>query len=189
MTLPRYPRTAPPTARARAEVLCALDELVEQSQADWLQRRRSECAALRSELADIRRSLVEIQRECLREVRADLRRYSPDQPRVPAGNSAGGQWTKEDESRPSGDSSLSIIPDSSSPVGATQSSPLYFQISDDSIKLPQKMSGDVINICILERFQPWPGSCLYWCPNGGYLLTRQRNLGLACPSIIVEPGL
>jgi hypothetical protein len=29
------------------------------------------------------------------ELQSELKKYSPDQPRVPAGNSKGGQWTAE----------------------------------------------------------------------------------------------
>ena len=53
----------------------------------------------RRELLRLRRSLMRIQDEALllrRDIAASRmrqRKYSPDQPRVPAGNTGGGQWT------------------------------------------------------------------------------------------------
>jgi hypothetical protein len=53
----------------------------------------------RREVLRLRRSLIRIQDETLL-LRRDIaarklrqRKYSPDQPRVPAGNAGGGQWT------------------------------------------------------------------------------------------------
>jgi len=95
MKLPQGLRAVPPSARARAEIACALDELAAQCRDDWL-RRRAECAALRHELEQIALSVQELRREYDPWLRSYVLKYSPDQPRVPAGNSAGGQWTSED---------------------------------------------------------------------------------------------
>jgi hypothetical protein len=45
----------------------------------------------------------------------------------------------------------------------------------------------VQELCFLEPIQPLAGTCRYWC-HGGFLLDKQRNLGLGCPAIVLEPG-
>ena len=95
MTLPRTLYAASPTARARAEAVCAIDELAARCEGEWLSRRRAECAAMGRELEELRRDVVDLRQECALGVLAVLQKYSPDQRRVPKGNPHGGEWTTE----------------------------------------------------------------------------------------------
>jgi len=69
---------------------------------ELLRQRRAEIAAIRRDLellsADIRKAFEEAAALVKAELRAALKKYSADQPRVPAGNSKGGQWTSEEGS-------------------------------------------------------------------------------------------
>lgn len=58
----------------------------------WSKEQHQQLTRLR-ELAYIRRELNQIKAICALD-----RKYNPEQPRVPAGNSDGGQWTSDDAS-------------------------------------------------------------------------------------------
>jgi hypothetical protein len=58
------------------------------------ERREGEIASMRCALASIGLDLALVRLQ-----RALARKYRPDQPRVPAGNPEGGQWTSSDQSR------------------------------------------------------------------------------------------
>ncbi|MGH6838949.1 MAG: RHS repeat domain-containing protein, partial [Methylocella sp.] len=45
--------------------------------------------------------------------------------------------------------------------------------------------GEVIPVCVLQDVLP--NTCRYWCESGGYVLDKQRNLGLPCKSIVRQP--
>jgi hypothetical protein len=67
-----------------------------------LRRRRAEIAAIRGELEAIKRDFQKAGEECLALTKAEPRaalakKYNPDQPRVPAGDRDGGQWTSGGE--------------------------------------------------------------------------------------------
>jgi hypothetical protein len=89
--------TLPPTLEKRREVLEAFRTLAGQDD-ELVQRRRAEIAAIRREAEDIRRCIDAISRQML-ELRAQILterkalKYSPDQPRLPAGSPHGGEWT------------------------------------------------------------------------------------------------
>ena len=89
--------TLPPTLEKRRDVLEAFRTLVDQDDA-LVQQRRAEIAAIRREAEDIRRCIDAILRQA-RELRVEIlkelkaQKYSPDQPRVPAGSPHGGEWT------------------------------------------------------------------------------------------------
>ncbi len=98
MTIYKFTRlTMPPTLEKRLEVLEAFRTLVSQDD-EHVRQRRAEIAALRREAEDIRRCVDAFRRQLpgLRaEILKDLKaqKYSPDQPRVPAGTAHGGEWT------------------------------------------------------------------------------------------------
>ncbi len=94
------PTAVPKTWQARVEILKAIDTLAAQYQNDRL-RRRAEIAAIRRDCDLVAQSLREVCREWAVLVRSHLHKFDPDQPRVPAGNSDGGQWTSEGGSGPS----------------------------------------------------------------------------------------
>ena len=60
-----------------------------------MRRRRPEIASLRGELTEIALALEELRRAYDPRLRSYVLKYSPNQPRVPAGNPDGGQWTSE----------------------------------------------------------------------------------------------
>jgi hypothetical protein len=91
--------TVPPTLEKRLEALAALRTLLAQDEALY-QQRRAEIAALRRDFDRVRPRLEALIRE-FETARPELQRilkYNPDEPRVPAGQHGGGQWTKEGES-------------------------------------------------------------------------------------------
>jgi len=109
MTIYKFTRlTVPPTLEKRLEVLEAFRTLVSQDD-ELVRQRRAEIAALRREAEDLRRCIDAFRRR-LPELRAEIlqdlkaQKYSPDQPRVPAGQAGGGQWTSESASGSSPDS-------------------------------------------------------------------------------------
>jgi hypothetical protein len=97
--LPHSESAVPRTLHAQLEIAKAIRTLMAPDDAEPLRRRRAELAAMRGELEAIKRDLQKAGAECLALVKAELRaalakKYNPDQPRVPAGNRDGGQWTE-----------------------------------------------------------------------------------------------
>jgi hypothetical protein len=91
--------TVPPTLEKRLEAFAALRTLLAQDEALYHQR-RAEIAALRRDFEELRREVATIRPRLVAQVRSDVLRmlkYNPDEPRVPAGQSGGGQWTKDGE--------------------------------------------------------------------------------------------
>lgn len=62
-----------------------------------LRQRRAEIAAIRRDLDALIRDVCKLGEElpalAMAELQSELKKYSPEQPRVPAGNPDGGQWT------------------------------------------------------------------------------------------------
>lgn len=46
--------------------------------------------------------------------------------------------------------------------------------------------GQVIYVCVL--MDALPNACRYWCERAGVVYEHQRNLGIGCPAIIIEPA-
>jgi hypothetical protein len=89
--------TLPPTLEKRLEALAALRTLQAQDE-EIVRQRRAEIAALRRDFDELRREVDAIRPRLVAEVRADVLRmfkYNPDEPRVPAGQPGGGQWTND----------------------------------------------------------------------------------------------
>ena len=84
----------PPTLHTRMEIAKAIDSLTAK-EADERTRQRAEIDVIRRDLEEIpgllRRAFVEYRVL----MAAELKKYSPDQPRVPKGNADGGRWTNE----------------------------------------------------------------------------------------------
>jgi hypothetical protein len=80
---------------ARLEIAKAIRSLLAQDEEAQIARRRSELAALRRDLQLIAQDLRKAVRECAAVGIEELRKagFNPDEPRVPAGNPDGGQWT------------------------------------------------------------------------------------------------
>lgn len=99
-SLPHSESAVPRTLHAQLEIAKAMRTLMAPDDDELLRRRRAEIVALRRDLellaSDIRKAFEEAAVLAKAELRAALKKYSPDQPRVSAGNPDGGQWTRED---------------------------------------------------------------------------------------------
>ncbi len=119
--------TAPPTLEKQREMLEAFRTLAGQDD-ELVQQRRAEIAAIRRDLEDMRRFVdvfrrqaAELRAEILKELKAQ--KYSPDQPRVPAGSPHGGEWTNE--------STGSTGKESKSPANLQHEAPQRVAANDD----------------------------------------------------------
>jgi hypothetical protein len=102
MTIYKFTRlTVPPTLEKQREALEAFRTLASQDD-EAIRQRRAEIAAIRRDLDDLRRFIDAFRRQATEEVRTEIlkelkaQKYSPDQPRVPAGSPHGGEWTNGD---------------------------------------------------------------------------------------------
>jgi hypothetical protein len=122
--LPRTLSAVPQTLHTRFEIAKAIRTLAGLDQDELLRQRRAELAAIRRELEALPGEIRKAGEECLalakEELRAALKKYSPDQPRVPAGNSGGGQWTSDGGNGPADDSRVvsDVTPDNTWKPGA-----------------------------------------------------------------------
>jgi hypothetical protein len=98
--LPRTLSAAPQTLHVQLEIAKAIRTLAGPGEDELLRQRRAEIAAIRHDLEALSRDIRKAGEEWLvlakAELRAALKKYSPDQARVPAGSPDGGEWTKED---------------------------------------------------------------------------------------------
>jgi hypothetical protein len=92
----------PRTLHTQLEIAKAIRTLAGPDDDELLRQRRDEIAALRRDLAALARGVRKLAEELpalvMAELLSELRKYSPDQPRVSAGNPDGGQWRSGDES-------------------------------------------------------------------------------------------
>jgi hypothetical protein len=87
--------TVPPTLEKKLEALAAL-RMLEAQDEELVRQRRVAIAALRRGLDELQQDFATLRHRLASDVRSDVMRalkYNPDQPRVPAGQPAGGQWT------------------------------------------------------------------------------------------------
>jgi hypothetical protein len=113
--LPRIQSAVPRTLHAQLEIAKAIRTLMGPDEDEVLRQRRAEIAAIRHDIEalarDIPKTFEEASALVKAELRAALRKYSPDQPRVPAGNRDGGQWTsggKAGESRANNEANVGV---------------------------------------------------------------------------------
>jgi hypothetical protein len=87
----------PQTLHTQLEIAKAIRTLAGPDEGELLQQRRAEIAATRGDLDALKRGVQRLGEELpalvMAELQVELKKYSPDQPRVPAGNHDGGQWT------------------------------------------------------------------------------------------------
>jgi hypothetical protein len=98
--LPHSESAVPRTLHAQLEIAKAVRTLTAPNGDDPLRQRRAEIAAIRQDLEALAREIPRAFKEASALVKAELRaalakKYNPDQPRVPAGNRDGGQWTSD----------------------------------------------------------------------------------------------
>jgi hypothetical protein len=94
---PRRSSAVPRDWNVRAEIIKAIRRLSVQEDEQRVRRRQADLAALRRDFEGLAQALREAFRESASPVSRELRKtgYNPDEPRVPAGNSDGGEWTRE----------------------------------------------------------------------------------------------
>jgi len=121
------------------------------------------------ELLALRDELMEVKTELARRRREDETKYSPTQPRVPAGNPRGGQWTDRSGGQgtvagPIQDTGQSRDVDLTLPMGnvdlgdVSGSSELgdLFQIKPSDTRVGGvQVGGDVIRVCIASGISSW----------------------------------
>jgi len=94
---PRILTAVPRSLHTQLEIAKAIRTLAGPDQDELLRQRRTEIAAIRRDLDALARGVRMLAEELpalvMAELQSELKRYSPDQPRVPKGNHGGGQWT------------------------------------------------------------------------------------------------
>ena len=94
---PRRLGAVPRTLHTQLEIAKAIRTLAGPNADELLRQRRAEIAAIHRDLDALARGVRKLGEELpalvMAELQSELKKYSPDQPRVPAGNSDGGQWT------------------------------------------------------------------------------------------------
>jgi len=87
----------PRTLHTQLEIATAIRTLLGPDDEELLRQRRAEILAIRRDLdalaRDVRSLGEELPALVMAELQSELKKYSPDQPRVPAGNHGVGQWT------------------------------------------------------------------------------------------------
>jgi hypothetical protein len=157
------PLTAvPQTLEKRLEVVNAIRALTA-NDGDQIHKRRAEIAALRGDLEELRQHVLQLWRQSEPRARSYVIKYSPDQPRVSAGNPEGGQLTSEG----AGDvDSATAVEQSPPPKTTPEENPETADVRsiiDTARQLNISARPDAyekcLNLCypLLERFQP-PGS-------------------------------
>src|SRR6202030_813234 len=87
----------PQTLNTQLEIAKVIRELAGPDEGEWLRGGRAEIAAIRRDLDVLARGVRKLGEELpalvMAELQSELKKYSPDQPRVPKGNHGGGRWT------------------------------------------------------------------------------------------------
>jgi hypothetical protein len=95
-SLPRIETSVPRLPHVQLDIAKAIRTLASPNEDEPQRWRRAEIAAIRLELdalvRDVRKIGEEMPALVMAELRSDLKKYSPDQPRVPKGSPDGGQW-------------------------------------------------------------------------------------------------
>ncbi|MEA2822016.1 MAG: hypothetical protein QOJ86_4020 [Bradyrhizobium sp.] len=138
-----------------ADVFPTLKREREQKEAARERARAAEDAAFEAAIEGQRRVLAAI-REVVDELKADRARrrpeeakYSPSQPRVPAGNPRGGQWTDRSGGQSTGTNLAQPMGNVElGDVGGSSELGDLFQIKpDDTSTNGEQVAGDVIRVC------------------------------------------
>lgn len=100
-------RAVPQSLQARLEIAKAIRTLADTDD-EALRQRRAEIAAIRREWKAIAEEFSQLSRDACALIYSELRKYGydPEEPRVPAGNPDGGQWTRvaaNDDPNPTSD--------------------------------------------------------------------------------------
>jgi hypothetical protein len=91
-----FATVVPKTLEKRLEIMQAIRALAPQNEDEQLRKQRAEIVARRRLIDKLELTVYEMWRECEPQARSYVIKYSPGQPRVPAGNADGGQWTSDD---------------------------------------------------------------------------------------------
>jgi hypothetical protein len=164
-------------------------------------KRDQENAAFAAKIAAEQRVLDALRKE-FDSIRADLAlrralaaKYSPSQPRVPAGNPRGGRWT--DRSGGGGQSQGTGLAQPMGNVdvgdvsGSSESSDLFQIAPDDTSINGEQVAGDVIRVCTVtgagrstvDGVKTF--SVIYECAGGRTF--RKEGFGHNFPGIVLDP--
>jgi hypothetical protein len=149
-------------------------------------------AALNEEMKEVNAEMARWRRRLAEEEA----KYSPSQPRVPAGNPRGGQWTD----RSGGGSGPSPSPGIAQPMGnvdvgnlagSSETSDLFQIKPTDASTDGEQISGDVIRVCIVtgagratvDGVKTF--SVIYECAGGRTF--RREGFGHNFPGIVLDP--
>jgi hypothetical protein len=95
--LPRIQSAVPRTLHVQLEIAKAIRSLTGSDEREVARQRRDEIATIRRDFEALARDLPKAFEEAAALAKAEfyatLRKYSPDQPRVPKGHPDGGEWT------------------------------------------------------------------------------------------------
>jgi hypothetical protein len=151
--LPRIESAVPRMLHAQLEIAKAVRTLTAPNGDDPLRQRRAEIAAIRQDLKALARQIPRAFKEASALVKAELRaalakKYNPDQPRVPAGNRDGGQWT--DGSEVGGETSSQHSNDG---AGDVRSSPIRYAQAGANPATDATSGGSNVAVTVLEDTQ------------------------------------
>lgn len=150
---PRIATEVPKALDVRLEIMKAARPFAANEEDEWVRRRRAEIAAIRRELDLLRDSLEllrdslpgltkrivdEVRRDCAPLLRAYRKAYNPDEPRVPAGNPRGGEWTSGGASGPSNQPTTPSGPD----IEGSSSSGVQYAQADTGTRTDASAGGD-----------------------------------------------
>ena len=114
---PRILTAVPQTLHTQLEIAKAIRTLAGPDEDELLRQRRAEIAAIRRDLDALARGVRKLGEELpalvMAELQSELKKYSPDQPRVPAGNRDGGRWVGENGDASRDDLRAGVGPDRS----------------------------------------------------------------------------
>jgi hypothetical protein len=148
----------PRTLHTQLEIAKAIRTLAGPDEDELLRQRRAEIAAIRRDLDALKRGVRKLGEELPAPVMAELQsELKKYNPDQPRVQAG----NRDGGQWTSGSKAGSEAPD-----------------------VPSRRS-DVVYVCNL--LYQLPTDCIYWCEGAGTTFIRQRNLGLGCPSLIVQP--
>jgi hypothetical protein len=187
--LPRIESAVPRVLHVQFEIAKAIRTLAGPDEDELLRQRRAEIAAIRRELEALSRDIRKAGEEWLvlakAELRAALKKYSPDQPRVSAGNPDGGQWTTDDGGGASSSGSShaardeSILPtryaarDTGTRTDATTAGRAPVEIVHDSGRADTQSAANIISASEIPTDSP--GHPVQFLDKAGEPITIQGN--------------
>jgi hypothetical protein len=144
-------------------------------------------------LAALREEVAQVKADLIRRRLAEQTKYSPTQPRVPAGNPRGGQWTDRSGGQGTGTSLAQPMGnvDVGDVSGSSELGDLFQITPTDTSREGEQVAGDVIRVCIVSGAgrSTVDGvktfSVIYECAGGRTF--RREGFGHNFPGIVLDP--